>query len=208
MSIYTLPVMLRNEVGSNAVKRLRRNGRIPSILYGHKQENLNLSINKVDFYDALKARARMVNLEWGDINENALVKEVQYDLLGDEILHVDFTRVDAGEKVRLQVPIELYGEPVGHKKHGVLDHLLKEIGIECIVSAIPEKIRVDVSRLDIGQSVLVKDLDVPTDATITSNPDAVVASVYLIGEEKAPTEEELAEPEVIVGKKESEEEAE
>ncbi|MGR3318971.1 MAG: 50S ribosomal protein L25 [Candidatus Anammoxibacter sp.] len=205
MSTYTLPVKPRDKVGSNAVKRLRNSGSIPSILYGHKQENINLSIDKVDLHNALKAKARMVNLKWDNNNENAFVKEVQYDSLGDEIVHVDFTRVDVGEKIKLEIPIELYGEPIGHKKHGVLDHLLKKIEIECEVNSIPEKIRVDVSGLDVNQSVLVKDLQAPESVIIANNPDTIVASVHLVAEEKETTDEDAqAEPEVIAGKKEVE----
>lgn len=208
MSTYTLPVILRNEKGSNAMRKLRQNGMVPSVLYGHNQENINLSVNKADLNDALKAKARMVSLQWEGKSENAFVKDLQYDLLGDEIIHMDFTRVDLGEKVKLAIPVELYGEPVGQKKHGVLDHILKEINIECVVTSIPEGIRVNVSELDLGQSISVKDLDFPENVSVEDNPDAVVASVHLIAAEKEETEEELAEPEVIAAKKEGEEEEE
>ena len=208
MSTYTLPVMLRKEKGSRAVRKLRQNGMVPSVLYGHNQENINLSVNKADLNDALKAKARMVNLQWEGKNENAFVKDLQYDLLGNEIIHMDFARVDLGEKVKLAIAVELYGEPIGHKKHGVLDHLLKEVNVECVVTSIPGKIRVNVSELDLGQSISVKDLDFPENVTVMDNPDAIVASVHLIAEEKVTTEEELAEPEVIAAKKEGEEEVE
>ena len=202
MSIFTLPVMLRNEVGSNSVKRLRKEGVIPTVLYGHKQESINLSVSCADLHNALKAKARMVQLEWDNTKENAIFKEVQYDYLGDEILHVDFARVDVGEKVEVDVSIELYGEPVGHKKHGVLEHVLKNVGVECVVTAIPEKIRADVSGLDLDQSLLVKDLAIPEGATIKNSPDSVVASVHLVIEKVEAEEEGQEEPEVIASKKE------
>lgn len=204
MATHILPVMLRNEVGSRAVKRLRKSGKIPTILYGHKQDNINLSVDRSDFLHALKAKARMVNLKWDNNDESALIKEVQYDYLGDEIIHVDFSRIDIGETVKLHVPIELFGVPVGLKKHGVLDHLLKEVSVECVVTAIPEKIRVVVSGLDAGQSILVKDLTVPEGVKIINNPDAVVVSIHFAVEEEKTDEEGMAEPEVITSKKESE----
>ncbi len=203
MSIFTLPVMLRNEVGSNSVKRLRKEGVIPTVLYGHKQECVNLSVTSAVLHDALKAKARMVQLEWDSTKENAIVKEVQYDYLGDNILHVDFARVDVGEKVTVDVPVELYGEPIGHKKHGVLTHLLKNVVIECVVTAIPEKIRADVSGLDLDQSILVKDLVIPEGASITNSPDSTVASVHVVVEKGESEEEVQDEPEVIASKKES-----
>lgn len=203
MATHILPVVLRNELGSRAVKRLRSDGKIPTILYGHKQDNVNLTVNRSDFLAALKAKARMVDLKWDTGGESALIKEVQYDALGDDILHIDFTRIDAGETVKLQVPIELYGTPVGLKRHGVLQHLMKEISIECVVNSIPEKIRVNVSNLDVGQSILVKDLEVNDDVKIASSLDAMVASVNVLAEEKESSEEEMSEPEVITEKKES-----
>lgn len=204
MATYTLPVVLRNELGSRAVNRLRRAGKIPTNLYGHKHGNINFVVNRTDFLSALKAKARMVNLEWDNNKESALIKEVQYDHLGDEVLHVDFSRIDADETVNLQVPIELFGSPIGLKSHGVLDHLLKEVNIECVVTSIPEKIRLNVSGVDVGQSITVKDVETPDGVKITNNLDAVVVSVHVIAEEKESTEEDMAEPEVITEKKSDE----
>lgn len=209
MSNYTLPVVLRDEVGSGAARRMRAAGNIPSVLYGHKQENINLLVSRSGLDGALKAKARMVTLEWGGNHEDVLLKELQYDYLGDDVIHVDFARIDAGEKVTLDVPVELYGDPVGRKKHGVLTHSLKKISVECVVTSIPEKIRVDVSGLDVDQSVLVSGLTIAGDVKVINSPDAVVASVHLVAEEKEVTDEEaIAEPEVIAEKKDVDEGAE
>ncbi len=203
MSTYSLPVALRDVVGGNAVKRLRNTGKIPSILYGHKQGNINLMVCRNEFQGAIKAKARMVSLKWDNNEETALVKEIQYDYLGDEIVHIDFARTDATETVNLQVPIELFGTPVGLKSHGVLDHALKEVSVECVVTSIPEKIRVSVAKIDVGQSILVKELDLPDGVKVTNNPDAIVAAVSVVAEEKEAAEgEDMAEPEVITAKKE------
>lgn len=201
MATFTLPVELRDELGSRAVKRLRNAGKIPTVLYGHKQGNIVLSVNKSDFQSALKMKARMVDLEWGDNKESALIKDVQYDHLGDDVLHVDFSRIDSDETVHLQIPLELFGAPVGLKKHGVLDHVLKEVNVECVVTSIPEKLRVNVSGLDVGQAIFVKNLVVPEGLKVLTNPELIVVSVNVISEEKEGAEDEMAELEVITEKK-------
>lgn len=197
MDIYTISVTLRSEIGTRSVNRLRKNGQIPAILYGQKKENIHLSLKKFDLQMALKSNARIVNLKLNGESDNALIKEVQYDTFGDEILHVDFFRIDINETVKINVPIELYGTPVGLKKHGVLDHLLKKANIECLATLIPERIKVNVSNLDAGQSILIKDLEIPEGVKILNNPETIVVSVHFAVEEKEISEEEIAAPTLI-----------
>lgn len=197
MDIYPLSVTLRSETGTRSVKRLRKNGQIPAVLYGQKKENLRLSLKKLDMQNALKSNARIVNLKLNGESDNALIKEVQHDTFGNEILHVDFFRIDINKTVEINVPIELYGTPVGLKKHGVLDHLLKKANIECLATSIPERIKVNISNLDAGQSFLIKDLEIPEGVKILNNPETIVVSVHFAVEEKGISEEEMAAPELI-----------
>lgn len=206
METVVLEAALREETGTNAVRRLRREGRVPGILYGLGRDNVRLTLKDVSIKSLLHSMARMVNLKWDDKTEAALIKDIQYDTFGKEVLHVDFVRVDLHTRVVIHVPIELYGHPIGVKEGGVLDHQLKEAEIECMPTAIPEKIRVNVSELGVGHSILAKDIVVPAEATMKSPPDTVVASIRMVEEEKVVSEEEtLAEPEVITRKAEKEE---
>lgn len=209
MEILDLKAEKRTTKGSKGVKKLRMAGQIPAMLYGHKQDNIMLCLKEGEFARILHAGARMVRLTFDNKKESALIKEVQYDTLEDSVLHVDFSRIDLNERVKLRVPIELTGESVGVKEGGVLTHVMKDIEIECLPVAIPEKIKVNISDLGLGNAIHVKELPVPEGIQYTSDAEAVVVSVHQIVEKKAvPEEELLAEPEVITRKPKEGEEAE
>lgn len=207
MEILELKVEKRTAKGSKEVGKLRESGQIPAILYGHKQENIMLSLKEVDFVRLLHTGTRMTRLAFDNKKESALIKDVQYDNILDCILHVDFSRIDLDERVRLRVPVELLGESVGVKAGGILTHVMKDIEIECIPTAIPDKVKVNISDLGLGKAIHVKELPVLENVRYITDAESVVASVHQIAAEKAvPEEELLAEPEVITKKpKEGEE---
>ncbi|MBI4007442.1 MAG: 50S ribosomal protein L25 [Planctomycetes bacterium] len=191
------------------MRRLRKSGNVPGVLYGLGRENVMLTLNGAGLKAALSSMARMVNLKWDDKAETVLIKDVQYDPFGREILHVDFTRIDLHKSVVLAIPIELYGLAAGVKDGGVLDHQMKEVKIECLPTAIPEKIRLNVTELGLGSSIFVKDVKIPEDTKMMTDPEGIVVTIRKAEEEKKlPEEEALAEPEVITRKVEKEEEVE
>jgi len=223
MKILELKAEKRTTKGSKAVKKLRESGQIPAILYGHKQDNVMLCLNEHDFTRILHTGTRMIEHDFTRIlhtgtrmidltvdnkKESALIKDVQYDNLLDCVLHVDFSRIDLTERVKLRVQLELHGESVGVKEGGVLTHVMKDVEIECLPTAIPEKIKVNISELGLGKAIHVKELPVLEGVQYISEPESVVASVHQIVEAKAVSEEELlAEPEVITKKPKEGEEA-
>jgi large subunit ribosomal protein L25 len=175
---------------------------VPAILYGHKQESLMLLLGKKEFAKALDSGVKTVNLKWDGSGEMALVKDVQFDTFGKEILHADFVRIDMSETVATKVPIELYGTSRGVQEGGILDHAMKEAEIECLAGEIPESIRINIENLTIGKSIHVKDVELPSKVKILGNPDIIVVSVHFAAEEKVLSEEELAAgPEVITSRK-------
>lgn len=210
MEILELKSEKRATKGSKAVKKLRGAGQIPAVLYGHKQDNIMLCMKEIDFVRILHTGTRMIRLTFDNKKESALIKEVQYDTLADRVLHVDFSRIDLDERVRLRVPIELVGESSGVKEGGVLTHVMKDVEIECLPTAIPEKIKANISELGLGKSIHIKELPMLEGIQYLSDAESVVASIHKIAEEKiVPEEELLAEPEVITKKpKEGEEEIE
>ena len=210
MEILELKAEKRTAKGSKAIRKLRSVGQIPAVLYGHKQDNVVLCLQEHDFTPVLHAGARMVRLAVDNKKESALIKEVQYDNIADRVLHIDFSRIDLDEKVRLRVPIELVGESIGVKEGCALTHVMKDMEIECLPTAIPEKIKVNISELDMGKAIHVKEIPVMEGIQYLSDAESVIASVHQIVEAKAVSEEEiLAEPEVITKKpKEGEEAAE
>jgi large subunit ribosomal protein L25 len=149
----------------------------------------------------------MARLAIDNKKESVLIKDVQFDTILDNILHVDFSRVDLTERIKLRVPVELVGESVGVKEGGVLTHVMKNIEIECLATVIPEKIKVNISELSLGKAIHVRELPVLEGIQFVSDAESVIASVHQVTAEKVVAEEELlAEPEVITKKpKEGEE---
>jgi large subunit ribosomal protein L25 len=210
METQQLQVKIKKDTGSLKAQKNRKSGLIPAILYGHKQESMMFLLNEKEFSTALNTEAKMVNLKWDSSEEIALIKDVQFDTFGRKILHVDFVRIALTEKVTTHIPVVLYGTSQGVKEGGILDHALKEIEIECLPTEIPKNIRINISELAIGNTIHITDLELPANAKVLGNPDAIVVSVHFATEEKETLEEEeSSEPEIISAHKpEKEEESE
>lgn len=207
MTVGSLTVETREGVGRNRVKHLRKTGRIPAILYGHGQPNVTLSVCLKELDSAIRHGAHVVDLK-GAVSESALIKSVQWDSFGHEIIHVDLTRVSVGETVKVTLTIELKGEAPGARQGGVLQQPAHEIEINCPVASIPDKLELNVTGLGLGQMLHASDVKLPEGATLVTSADVIVAicSVVQAGAEEAPAVS-AAEPEVI-GRKKAEEEAE
>jgi large subunit ribosomal protein L25 len=200
-------VKIRDLRGKRNARRLRRAGQVPAILYGHGRDNVCLSIPERELSAIVRHGARVVDLK-GDLSETAFIREVQWDTLGVDMLHVDFTRVKAGEAVEATIPVELWGEAPGTKLGGIVEILTHELEIECAAASLPEKLRVDINSLELEGSIMAADVPLPEGAKLLT-PDTVVvqcmpaAPVLEEEEEEAPPE--AVEPEVI-GRKAGEEE--
>src|SRR5438477_13076502 len=152
----------RAELGSRANKRLRDAGMIPGVIYGHKEAVVPVTLPKKETVNHLEHGAHVFNLALEGKSETVLVKEVQYDHLGIEVIHVDFARVSLDEKVEVTVPLELKGDPKGEKDGGVLQQIINELQVECLVTDIPDKIVHNVSEMALDDVVHVKDLQLPS----------------------------------------------
>jgi large subunit ribosomal protein L25 len=197
----------RDRCGSHAAERLRKTGRIPAVIYGHKEENEHVSLLRDDLIKAFRHGARVVDLQTTRGVEKALIRDIQWDHLGKEILHVDFARISADERYVVSVPIELRGISPGVNAGGILDQPLHTIEVECLAIAIPDSIRVSIAELQIGGSIHVRDLRLPEGVIAMTDADAIVVHVTTPQAEPEPTvEAEVAgtEPEVI-GRKVAEE---
>jgi len=200
----------RREVGgTRAAKRLRRDGALPAVLYGHGEENVPLSLSVDDFSAVLRHGSRVVDLD-GDVKQTALIREVQWGPMGIEPLHVDFTRVSAHESVQVQVALELRGEAPGTKVGGVLEQPVHELEVECRVDAIPDKLRASVNSLELGESLTVADIELPSGVKILAADDLVIVQCVepVAEEELAEAEAGPVEPELIERKPGEEAEAE
>lgn len=158
-----------------------------------------LTVEEEALAGLLAEHSTVLRVEWNEKQDPVQIKEVQYDPLGEYIVHADFGRIALTETVLVAVPIQTHGESVGVKEGGMLELVLHEIEVECLPADIPESILVEVSELKIGENLRVRDVPLPERVKATDSPDAVVITVAAATpvEEAAPEEEVLAEPEVI-----------
>lgn len=217
MEKIQLNAEVREAVGKKSSKIMRHAGLIPAVVYREGRETLHLQIDSKELTGALKTKAGtnvLVNLKIGGASaekakeRTVLIKEIQHHPLKDRILHVDFQEILLTEKMIFDVPLVTKGEAEGVvKDEGVLEHILWELKVECLPTAIPEGIEVDVTALKIGDSILVKDVPVPPGVKILNAPDQTLVTVKMphVEEPKEEGVEEVAEPELIREKKEKEE---
>ncbi len=217
MPVIPLTGTRREDTGKGAARKSRAAGRIPGVLYGHGETPVSLSVSAREFDLAVRKQGGNpiigLSLEGGEYT--ALIRAVQYDPLTHDIIHLDFQHISLTETIEVEIPIRLVGLAVGVKDGGgILEPITRELKVRCLPTAIPPHVEVDVSALNIGDSVHVSVISLP-DVTILTDPDLTVATVVppTVHEEK-PAEEavvaegaEAAEPEVIAkGKKEEGEE--
>src|SRR5688572_17794815 len=210
----TISARSREGRGKGAARQTRRDGRIPGVLYGHGEDSVPLSVDANELQrlvHTISIENTIVDLDLGSGEPyKVLIRELQRHPFRDEFVHIDFFHVAMDEKIQVEVPIVLIGTPTGVKnKGGVLDHQLRELEVFCLPGSIPEKIELDVSHLDIGDSIHVSDIQL-SDVEILTDLDrsvvAVLAPTVIEVEEAA--EEAPAEPEVIGRGKEADDEEE
>jgi large subunit ribosomal protein L25 len=211
----TLKATPRAGSGSRDAAKLRKQGLVPAIVYGHKEDNAAVAVSAEELDRAIRVQhVRMLALDISGKQETVLIREVQWDAFGKQMMHVDFERKSATEKVKVSVPVELRNTPK-QTGGGVLDQPLHSLHIECQLGAIPEAIRIDITNLTLGNPIHVKELTLPENVRVIESPEAVVVQLKLPGVEAvvAPTAAAVpgatpAEPEVIKGGKKEEEEDE
>ena len=198
----------RTGSGSRAAIKLRKQGLIPGVVYGHKEANVSVAVNAEELDRAIRVRhARVLDLQLDGKGETVLIRELQWDYLGKEMLHVDFFRVSATDRVKVTVPVELRNSP---KATGgaVLDQPFHTLHVECSPTDIPEAIRIDISGLALGAPVHVRELTLPPGVTVLEPPETVVVQLKLPGAEAAvpvAPAEPGAGPEVIKKEKKADE---
>ena len=200
----TLEVSIRKGTGSRDSRRLRRQGLVPAVLYGHGEKCVGLSASRDAIEAAVRHGSRVVNLT-GAVKTAALVPELQWDTYGVEPLHVDFVRDSASDRVRVKVPVHLKGECPGQRAGGLVNLVLHEVEIECTADHVPEWVHANVGHLEVGHAVKIKDLELLHGAKAVADAEETVVSCTLPtkkGEEAAVTA--AAEPEII-GRKAAEE---
>ena len=209
----------RDETGKKNTRAIRKQGIIPAVVYKGGEETLSISLSERELVHALHTSAGenvIINLQIGDKNKKdqnrtVIIKEIQHHPIKGNLLHVDFYEISLTETITVKVPIEAKGEAIGVKRDsGVLEHMLWELEIECLPTEIPEKIEVDIDKLEIGDAIYVKDLVVPPQIKVLNDLETIAICVEPPRAEEAPEaapEEAVSvEPELVKKGKEPEEE--
>ncbi len=202
MQDKSLNVELRTEKGKNANRRLRDSGYIPAVLYSHG-ESESIKVDKKDFFTLFHghiSESVIFDLKYkdnADLKQMAFVKDYHLDPVSGEVLHLDFFKVTLGEIIHTNVPIEIIGTPVGLKMGGLLEVTERELEIECLPKDLPGKIEVDVTELDVGDSIHAEDLNIGDAVTLMCSGDTVIAAVHMAKVAKAAEGEEEAEEAAI-----------
>ena len=197
-----LSATVRDKKGGHAVQKLRLQDIVPAVIYREGKPGTNLSIPLNEWRKVLASGERVVTLKLAGGDKQALIKDVQYGPLGDETLHIDFSELREGEKVRVAVALTLKGVPKGHVKGGILHQPVHTLHVECLPTQIPDRIIINAEPMDIDDAIHVREIKLPDGVTALDSPDVVVAAVHMprVEEVAAPAEGAALEPEVIGAK--------
>lgn len=185
----------RENLSKGYTTKIRKEGKIPGVLYGLNKESYNIELDELEMLKTLKIVGEhgAVAIDLDGNMENTVIKETQRDPVTNKIIHIDFQRVDAGQKINAKVPIMFEGEDVLVRKGYVSSTQMSEIEIQCIPEDLPRYITVDISKLEPGDIILVKDIVANENITIVDDKDLVVTSiVYAEVEKEEDDEEEVA----------------
>lgn len=187
---------VRKGRGKSNAKSARRMGNIPCVLYGRGIESLGITISSKDWQRLRKNIKRNTILKMelnnnGSIEERpVMIKDIQRGIIQNDVLHIDFIQVSMERKIEVEIPINLIGEAKGLKNNGIVDQHLRTIMVECLPSLIPEKIELDITNLDIGDSIHANEISIPGVKVLENLDVAIVTVIHPSGgEEKAPETE-------------------
>jgi large subunit ribosomal protein L25 len=197
MKQVVLSAIKRTKTGKETAKKLRKHGFIPAIIYGPGTEPIPIAIKFNEFERVMhrfKGEMLLFNLEIKNgetFNKQAILKDYQIHPVTDKVIHVDFLAIHEGKPISVDVPLEFIGRPVGIPKGGILEIHMHELTVECLPSQIPDKITVDISPLDLGDVLHVKNIKVPEGVRVLDDPEETV--VTIVAEEKGEESEETEE---------------
>lgn len=202
----------RTDISKTSVKAVRNSGRVPGVVYSKHIEPIAFDVTEGSIKPLVfTSKTHLISLNIGEMEAiDCVIKDIQFDPVTDKIVHFDLQALKAKEKIQLDIPVHLLGTAPGIKEGGVLQHSMHKLSIECFPVDIPESLEVDISKLNIGDSIHVSDISFENIEILTSEDSTVVAIMHPKVEEVAVEEdildEEPAEPELIGKKKEEEEE--
>ncbi len=206
MEKVSLKAAERKDTAKPARKKLRNQDKIPGIFYSRHTSPINIAVNEKELHPLVftsKTHLISLNIE-GHEEQDCIIKDVQFDPVTDRVVHFDLLGLTRGEKIQLEVPVQLKGSAVGIKEGGVLQHALHKLEVECLPKDIPEHIELDISSMAVGDSIHVEDIIIENLEILNSKDSLVVSITHakikeepVLAAEEIGEAEEGAEPEVI-----------
>jgi large subunit ribosomal protein L25 len=191
MASETLNSLFREQTGKEIAKKLRMEGNIPAVLYGHSGTKA-LSVKALEFENLFEIIGEhsiiTLNID-GKENVEVIVKDFQLDPVKKKIIHVDFFEIEKGKLLKTGIPVKAIGTAIGVKKGGILELFIRDIEIECLPKDIPEGIVLNIENLDVGDSLHVKDVHVSEKIKLLANPEQVILTIGTPTKITAPVEE-------------------
>ena len=200
MEELNVTASLREGIGvKGALSKIRAEKNVPGVIYGSHKEPISITVSLKDVEKIIKAgKNTIVEVALPNGKEQVLVKEIQYHVVKDTPIHIDFQRVSLTDKMNVVVPVKLIGEAADVKNYGALvEHILREIEVKALVSAIPHEIEVDMTPMTINKGIVAGDIKLPKGVELVTDPQAPVAHLMIPKEEEAPAPaaDAAAEPE-------------
>jgi large subunit ribosomal protein L25 len=189
----SLAVEVRTDTGKGAARRLRAGGRIPAVLYGHGSEPLSLSLDSIALERLIKGSHAGLNTlialegSGGVEGKTVMIKELQREAVRGALWHADLHLINATESVMVSVPVHTTGIAIGTVSGGLVDHAHREVELICLVSAIPDELVMDITNLDLGDSLHARDLKLPAGVELKTDPDVALLSIVAPAKLDEPT---------------------
>jgi large subunit ribosomal protein L25 len=200
MELAQLKVEMRQGTGKGPARRLRRDNRMPGIIYGRGEESVKVQVDPAEIRAAVRSHEgslpvfSIIGLKGAEKLSGSvvLVRELQTDPVSREYLHVDFMKVDLSKQITVEIPLHFTGKPLGLKMGGIVDEPVRKLEVMCSPLDIPEFIEVDITNLNVGDSVHLKEIQLPSGCSVDTSVDFTVVSV-IVPKRIKETEEEVAE---------------
>ncbi len=214
MTTHTLDVERREKLGSRYANRERARGKLPCVLYGQSREPAHLLLDAKETIRFFESGERVFTIALGDKTQHVLLKDLQFDYLGTDVIHCDLMRVDLDEVVEVNAPLRLVGEAKGVATAGaVLVQKLKEVPVKCSVSAIPDELKLNIERLEAGETIAASAIKLPEGVELNVDPETIAVLIDIKREEEPESAEAAGveaeeSPEVVGREKDEEEEGE
>ena len=184
-----LKASVREQSGTRNSVVLRKQGKLPAVVYGHKKESVSIVLDSREFLDSLHHGNRIFEVDLAGAKDTLLVKDIQYDYLGDTVIHADLMRVNLSERVKVEVMIKLIGTAAGTHMGGIVEEIMNRIEVECAVSEIPEFLPVDIKGLELDKTLRASEIPLPAGFALVTDPNAGVVGCH---ESKAVLAEEAS----------------